>query len=85
MDGPTRKELEDQRQAEALLALQRYCKQHPRSPTAVRRPRLLQRGRTWVALLGSTLEEGVAGIGGTVGAALRAFDVQYLNSIRSRR
>ncbi|MFL6569904.1 MAG: hypothetical protein ACJ8HQ_11845 [Chthoniobacterales bacterium] len=35
------------------------------------------RGKSWIALLGSTLQDGIAGIGGTVRAALRAFDVQY--------
>jgi len=67
---------------EAMAELERYCKQHPRSPTAMRRPRLILRGRSWVALLGYTLQDGVAGIGGTVAAALRAFDIQYSNSLK---
>lgn len=70
---------------EATTELARYCKQHPRSPTATRRPRLMLRGRSWVALLGYTLQDGVAGIGSTVAAALRAFDIQYSNSPKPPR
>ena len=32
----------------------------------------------WIALLGPNLAEGIVGIGSTAGAALRAFDAQYL-------
>jgi hypothetical protein len=70
---------------DAIADVERYCRSHPRSPSAVRRPRVMLRGHTYVALLGSTLEEGIAGIGGTVEAALRAFDVQYLNTLRPPR
>jgi hypothetical protein len=42
------------------------------------------RGRSFVALLGSTLEDGVAGIGNSVEAALHAFDIQFKNSLRSK-
>ena len=58
-----------------------YCATHPRSPAAVRRPRLSIRGRTFVALLGPAIEEGIAGFGDSVQAALRAFDAQYLRSL----
>ena len=58
----------------------RYCKAHPRSPSALRRPRVMIRGATVIALLGSTLQDGIAGMGGTVEAALRAFDAQYASS-----
>ena len=85
IDARTRKTLQDEQQAAALAEFERYCEQHPRSPTAARRPRLLHRGRSWVALLGYTPEEGIAGIGTSVPAALRAFDVQYLNSVRPPR
>lgn len=68
----------------AAAELDRYCAAHPRSPSAVRRPRIMLRGKSWVALLGRTLEDGIAGIGSTVGAALRAFDVQYRNSFKAR-
>ncbi len=57
-----------------------YCAAHPGSPAAVRRPRLSIRGRTFVALLGPTIEEGIAGFGDSVQAALRAFDTQYSRS-----
>jgi hypothetical protein len=62
-----------------------YCEEHPRSPAAMRRPRIMNRGKLWIALLGSTLEDGIAGIGPTVEAALRAFDVQYKNALKSSR
>ena len=65
-----------------LVEMEIYCEQHPRSPAAIRRPRIMIRGSTWVALLGSSLEDGIAGLGGTVPAALRAFDVQYSNSMK---
>ena len=81
---PFRPEEEQQTQA-ALAEVERYCKEHPRSPTAVRRPRVMLRGRNCVALLGSTLEDGIAGIGSNVRAALRAFDVQYSNSLKPPR
>ena len=70
---------------ETLAEMERYCAQHPSSPSATRRPRVMWRGHTCVALLGSTLEDGIAGLGGTVGAALRAFDVRYSNSLKARR
>jgi hypothetical protein len=60
----------------------RYYAAHPGSPAAVRRPRLQRRGNLWVALLGYSIKDGIAGFGPNVEAALRAFDVQYLNTIR---
>lgn len=72
-------------EAEAQQELQRYCDEHPRSPTAIRRPKVLLRGRSWIALLGYTLEDGVAGIGSTVRDALRSFDVQYQASTKPAR
>ena len=78
------KEIEE-REAAAVVAAASYCAQHPRSPAAVRRPKIMVRGRSFVALLGATLEDGIAGIGGTVEAALRAFDIQYLNRGRPPR
>ena len=58
-----------------------YFAAHPGSPAAVRRPRLTKRGPLWVALLGPNMRDGVAGIGPTVEAALRAFDAQYLDML----
>jgi hypothetical protein len=43
--------------------------------------RLSIRGRTFVALLGPAIEEGIAGFGDTVQAALRAFDAQYSSAL----
>jgi hypothetical protein len=68
-----------------LVATERmelYCKVHPGSPSAARRPQLMRRSQLWVALLGPTVEEGIVGIGQTVEAALRAFDAQYLAGLR---
>jgi hypothetical protein len=66
----------------AMQEMERYCAAHPRSPATVRRPRLSIRGRTFVALLGPAIEEGIAGFGDTVQAALRAFDAQYSRSLQ---
>src|SRR3954452_19601050 len=68
--------------AAAIEQMQLYCVAHPRGPAAVRRPQLFFRGELWVALLGPSVEEGIVGIGPTVAAALRAFDVQYLAGLR---
>jgi hypothetical protein len=66
----------------AIEQMELYCEAHPGSPSAVRRPRLFVRGDLWIALLGPTVDEGIVGIGPTVTAALRAFDVQYLAGLR---
>lgn len=76
---------QDQQTQDALAEMERYCAEHPRSPTAVRRPRIMVRGRNCIALLGSTLEDGIAGIGSSVRSALSAFDVQYSNSLKPPR
>jgi hypothetical protein len=65
----------------AMKEMELYCVSHPRSPAAVRRPRLSICGRTFVALLGPAIEEGIAGFGDSVQAALRAFDAQYSRSL----
>jgi hypothetical protein len=59
-----------------------YYQTHPGSPSAVRMPRLFVRSGIWIALLGSSVREGIAGFGPTIEAALRAFDAQYLNALR---
>jgi hypothetical protein len=66
----------------AMEQMELYCKAHPRSPAAARRPRLFVRGELWIALLGPSVEEGIVGIGASVTAALRAFDAQYLAGLR---
>lgn len=66
----------------AVEEMELYRAAHPGSPAAVRQPRLFIRGQLWIALLGPTVEEGIVGIGPTVEAALRAFDVQYLAGLR---
>lgn len=75
---------EADRTAEAIARMERYCREHPRSPSAVRRPKIMIRGSSCIALLGSTLQDGIAGIGATVEAALRAFDSRYA-ALRPRR
>ena len=59
-----------------------YCASHPQSPAAVRRPCLTRRGNLWVVLLGRSVQDGIVGLGLTVEAALRAFDVQYRNTLQ---
>ena len=68
--------------AAAIEEMKYYCATHPGSPSAVRRPELCIRGDLWIALLAPNMEEGILGIGPTVAAALRAFDVQYLIALR---
>lgn len=58
-----------------------YCKLHPGSPSAVRSPKLSVRSGVWIALLGRSVRDGIAGFGPTIEAALRAFDAQYLNAL----
>ena len=65
----------------AIQEMERYCSAHPNSPAAIRHPRLSIRGQTFVALLGPSIEEGIAGFGDTVQAALRAFDLRYSRSL----
>jgi len=62
----------------AIEQTESYCRAHPGSPSAVRRPQLIFRGELWIAVLGPSVEEGIVGIGPTVAAALGAFDAQYL-------
>lgn len=85
MTPKPQKPCDTDRTEEVMAEVERYCKRHPRSPTAVRRPRVMIRGSSVIALLGSTLQDGIAGIGATVEAALSAFDVQYTNSPRPPR
>ncbi|MEY2531525.1 MAG: hypothetical protein QOI96_1610 [Verrucomicrobiota bacterium] len=73
------------RAAAALERAELYYIAHPGSPSAVRRPRLSVRSGTWIALLGKSVQEGIAGFGPTVEAALRAFDAQYLNALQTPR
>jgi hypothetical protein len=47
-------------------------------------PTLTVRAGVWVALLGRSVRDGIAGFGPTVEAALRAFDSQYLQLLRPK-
>jgi hypothetical protein len=71
-----------ERAAAAIEEMNRYCERHPRSPAAVRRPQLFIRGTNFVVLLGRSVGEGIVGLGSTVPSALRAFDLQYLKTLR---
>jgi hypothetical protein len=71
--------------AAALQEMERYCAAHPGGPAAVRKPQLFIRGANFVALLGRSVAEGIAGFGATVPSALRAFDQQYLKTLRPPR
>ena len=62
-----------------------YYQLHPGSPSAVRSPKIFQRSGVWIALLGRTVRDGIAGFGPTIEAALRAFDMQYISSLRTPR
>ena len=59
-----------------------YCELHPGSPSAVRSPKLFVRSGVWIALLGGSVRDGIAGFGPTIEAALRAFDAQYIYALR---
>lgn len=59
-----------------------YFMRHPGSPAAVRRPHLYVAGATFVALLGPNIQEGIVGLGMTIEAAFRAFDLEYLKGPR---
>ena len=59
-----------------------YYESHPGSPSAVRAPKLFVRSGVWIALLGRSVRDGIAGFGPTIETALRAFDAQYLQALR---
>jgi hypothetical protein len=69
--------------AAALKEMRRYCETHPGGPAAVRKPQLFLRGTNFVVLLGQNVAEGIVGLGSTVSSALRAFEAQYLRTLRS--
>ena len=48
----------------------------------MRRPSLSIRSGLWIALLGPNVGEGIVGLGDSVEAALRAFDLQYMVKLR---
>ena len=73
---------EVEKSAAARERAELYFAAHPRSPSAVRRPKLLRRSNVWVALLGKNIENGIVGFGPTVETALRAFDAQYVSALR---
>ena len=70
------------RTLDAMREFERYCETHSNGPAAVRRPKLSLRGKTYIVLLGNSVADGIIGLGATVPAALRAFDLQYLKTIR---
>jgi hypothetical protein len=66
---------------EAAL-LGQYFVDHPRSPSAVRRPKVFRQGETFIVLLGRDVQHGIVGLGNTIENALRVFDLQYCNALR---
>ena len=66
----------------AFDGAKQYFADHPRSPSAVRRPKVSKEGDTFVVLLGRDMQRGIVGLGNTVENALRAFDSQYLSTLR---
>jgi hypothetical protein len=58
-----------------------YFMGRPGSPSAVRRPRLLFQSGKWIALLGDSMQNGIAGSGKTVEEALSEFDSHYLDAL----
>ena len=62
-----------------LERMESYCAAHPNSPSALHRPSLSKRSGLWIALLGPSVGEGIVGIGYSVEAALRAFDLRYMD------
>ena len=73
---------DNDRTPDAMREFERYCETHSNGPAAVRRPKLLLRGKTYIVLLGNSVANGIVGLGTTVSSALRAFDLQYLKTIR---
>jgi len=67
--------------AVAIEQMDTYCTAHPKSPSAICRPKLFVRSDLWIALLGPSIEKGIVGIGPNVAAALRAFDAQYATGL----
>jgi hypothetical protein len=69
-------------QVSARQRAELYCEMHPGSPSAIRSPKIFTKSGVWIALLGRSVTDGIAGFGPTVEAALRAFDRQYVNYLR---
>jgi hypothetical protein len=67
---------------DAVLQVEQYLVDHPGSPSAVRRPKVLREGGTFIVLLGRDVQHGIVGLGNNVENALRAFDLQYCNALR---
>jgi len=67
----------------ALEGMELYCAAHPDSPSALRHPKLSVHCGLWLALLGPSVREGIVGLGDSVEAALRAFDIQYTFKLHS--
>src|SRR5438034_3044106 len=66
----------------AIEGMEQYFADHPRSPSAARRPKLFKQGDTFIVLLGRDVQHDIVGLGNTVENALRAFDSQYLSTLR---
>lgn len=60
---------------------QSYFAAHPTGPAALRHPRVIKQCGVWLALEPNGQMD-ILGVGPTVGAALAAFDREYLNHLR---
>ena len=69
----------------AAERMELYCVAKPQSPSAVYHPELSIRSGVWVALLGETVRDGIAGFGATIESALAAFDDQYLKATQPQK
>lgn len=67
--------------SEVIDGVAQYFASHPRSPSAVR-PKVFKQADTFIVLLGRDMQHGIVGLGNTVENALRAFDLQYLGTLR---
>ena len=65
----------------AAREMEDYCMLYPSTPAAVRRPRISRLRGTWVALLGPSIDDGIAGFGADISAALEAFNRNYLAAL----
>lgn len=67
------------------LSLYQTAAREQSRPCVIFRPSVYPDGDQWCALYGDNLQEGVAGFGDTPEAAMRQFDIEWLNARIKRR
>ena len=55
------------------------------APHVIHKPRLLQEGDQWCALLGDNLQSGICGFGNSPAEAMQAFDKEWHKPIAAAR